>query len=65
MNKSKKETKREKESHVEVSRLHPFSPKVFENMAKERIVFLRNAVWTHLNHLSQQCVVDDEVGKAL
>lgn len=35
---------------------------MFESFAKERIVFLRNAVWTHLNHLSQQCVTDDEVG---
>ncbi|XP_056875555.1 proline-serine-threonine phosphatase-interacting protein 2 isoform X4 [Takifugu flavidus] len=35
--------------------------KVFENLAKERIVFLRNAVWTHLNQLSQQCVTNDEL----
>lgn len=48
-----------------MSRLRPFSSKVFENLAKERIVFLRNAVWTHLNQLSQQCVTDDEVGSAL
>lgn len=41
----------------------PFSSKAFESLAKERIVFLRNAVWTHLNHLSQQCVTDDEVGR--
>lgn len=40
----------------------PFTSQVFENLAKERIVFLRNAVWTHLNQLSQQCVTDDEVG---
>lgn len=40
------------------------SSKVLENVAKERIVVLRNAVWTHLNHLSQQCVTDDEVGSA-
>lgn len=46
-----------------MGRLLPFSSKVFENLAKERIVFLRNAVWTHLNLLSQQCVTDDEVGK--
>lgn len=30
-------------------------------MAKERITFLRNTVWTHLNQLSQQCVNNDEV----
>lgn len=35
---------------------------MFENLAKERIVCLRNAIWTHLNQLSQQCVTNDEVG---
>uniref|UniRef100_A0A3Q3VMY8 F-BAR domain-containing protein n=1 Tax=Mola mola TaxID=94237 RepID=A0A3Q3VMY8_MOLML len=33
----------------------------FENLAMERIAFLRNAVWTHLNQLSQQCVTSDEL----
>lgn len=34
---------------------------MFEIQAKERINFLRNTVWTHLNQLSQQCVNSDEV----
>ncbi|TWW66435.1 proline-serine-threonine phosphatase-interacting protein 2 isoform X3 [Takifugu flavidus] len=42
-------------------REHVSSCEVFENLAKERIVFLRNAVWTHLNQLSQQCVTNDEL----
>ncbi|TKS84317.1 Proline-serine-threonine phosphatase-interacting protein 2 [Collichthys lucidus] len=29
--------------------------------ALERINFLRNTVWTHLNQLSQQCVTSDEL----
>lgn len=33
----------------------------FEAQAKERINYLRNMVWTHLNQLSQQCVTSDEV----
>ncbi|CAF97184.1 unnamed protein product, partial [Tetraodon nigroviridis] len=40
---------------------HVKACEVFEHLAKERIVFLRNAVWMHLNHLSQQCVTNDEV----
>ncbi|KAM8828517.1 proline-serine-threonine phosphatase-interacting protein 2 isoform 2-T2 [Spinachia spinachia] len=34
---------------------------MFENQAMERIIFLRNTVWTHLNQLSQQCVTSDEL----
>ncbi|XP_028273596.1 proline-serine-threonine phosphatase-interacting protein 2 [Parambassis ranga] len=34
---------------------------IFENQSTERINFLRNAVWTHLNQLSQQCVTCDEL----
>ncbi|XP_059213256.1 proline-serine-threonine phosphatase-interacting protein 2 [Centropristis striata] len=33
----------------------------FEKQAMERINFLRNTVWTHLNQLSQQCVTSDEL----
>uniref|UniRef100_H3CQ24 Proline-serine-threonine phosphatase interacting protein 2 n=1 Tax=Tetraodon nigroviridis TaxID=99883 RepID=H3CQ24_TETNG len=40
---------------------HVKACEVFEHLAKERIVFLRNAVWMHLNHLSQQCVTNDEL----
>lgn len=61
--------KQEKKKHEEMRWLPPplpppppFTSQVFENLAKERIVFLRNAVWTHLNQLSQQCVTNDEVG---
>lgn len=36
---------------------------MFEKQAMERINFLRNIVWTHLNQLSQQCVNSDEVSK--
>ncbi|XP_030292402.1 proline-serine-threonine phosphatase-interacting protein 2 isoform X1 [Sparus aurata] len=34
---------------------------MFEKQAMERINFLRNTVWTHLNQLSQQCVSSDEL----
>ncbi|CAN9504534.1 unnamed protein product [Ophioblennius macclurei] len=34
---------------------------VFEKQSVERINFLRNTVWTHLNQLSQQCVTSDEL----
>lgn len=34
---------------------------MFEKHAMERINFLRNTVWTHLNQLSQQCVTSDEL----
>ncbi|XP_016102664.1 proline-serine-threonine phosphatase-interacting protein 2-like [Sinocyclocheilus grahami] len=33
----------------------------FEKQEVERISTLRNVVWTHLNHLSQQCVSSDEL----
>ncbi|ROI48959.1 Proline-serine-threonine phosphatase-interacting protein 2, partial [Anabarilius grahami] len=33
----------------------------FEKLEVERINMLRNVVWTHLNHLSQQCVTSDEL----
>uniref|UniRef100_A0A9J7WZZ7 Proline-serine-threonine phosphatase interacting protein 2 n=1 Tax=Cyprinus carpio carpio TaxID=630221 RepID=A0A9J7WZZ7_CYPCA len=33
----------------------------FEKQEVERISTLRNVVWTHLNHLSQQCVTSDEL----
>ncbi|XP_077099196.1 proline-serine-threonine phosphatase-interacting protein 2 isoform X2 [Siphateles boraxobius] len=33
----------------------------FEKQEVERINMLRNVVWTHLNHLSQQCVTSDEI----
>uniref|UniRef100_A0A8C1B3H0 Proline-serine-threonine phosphatase interacting protein 2 n=2 Tax=Cyprinus carpio TaxID=7962 RepID=A0A8C1B3H0_CYPCA len=33
----------------------------FEKQEMERINTLRNGVWTHLNHLSQQCVTSDEL----
>ncbi|XP_076875916.1 proline-serine-threonine phosphatase-interacting protein 2 [Brachyhypopomus gauderio] len=34
---------------------------LFEKQEVERINTLRNLVWTHLNHLSQQCVTSDEL----
>ncbi|XP_015236923.1 PREDICTED: proline-serine-threonine phosphatase-interacting protein 2 [Cyprinodon variegatus] len=34
---------------------------IFEKQSIERINFLRNTVWTHLNQLSQQCVTSDEL----
>ncbi|KAJ4933496.1 hypothetical protein JOQ06_030324 [Pogonophryne albipinna] len=37
---------------------------MFEKQSMERINFLRNTVWTHLNLLSQQCVTSDEVRPA-
>lgn len=36
---------------------------MFEAQECERINFFRNALWLHLNQLSQQCVTDDEVSE--
>lgn len=38
---------------------------MFEKQAMERVNFVRNTVWTHLNQLSQQCVTSDEVRAAV
>lgn len=38
-----------------------FPTQAFESQSIERINFLRNSIWTHLNQLSQQCVTSDEV----
>ncbi|OBS72162.1 hypothetical protein A6R68_13264 [Neotoma lepida] len=35
--------------------------KVFEAQECERINFFRNALWLHVNQLSQQCVTNDEM----
>ncbi|KAE8636791.1 hypothetical protein XENTR_v10003136 [Xenopus tropicalis] len=47
---------------------HVSSCEFFENQGWERVNFFRNAVWTHVNQLSQQCVTIDvmceEVRKA-
>ncbi|KAM7392675.1 hypothetical protein PAMA_007681 [Pampus argenteus] len=40
---------------------HVKACEMFERQAMERINFLRNVVWTHLNQLSQQCVTSDEL----
>ncbi|CAB1452430.1 unnamed protein product [Pleuronectes platessa] len=40
---------------------HVKACEMFEKQSVERINFLRNAVWTHLNQLSQQCVTGDEL----
>ncbi|XP_060931689.1 proline-serine-threonine phosphatase-interacting protein 2 isoform X2 [Limanda limanda] len=40
---------------------HVKACEMFEKQSVERINFLRNTVWTHLNQLSQQCVTGDEL----
>uniref|UniRef100_A0A096M1Y1 Proline-serine-threonine phosphatase interacting protein 2 n=1 Tax=Poecilia formosa TaxID=48698 RepID=A0A096M1Y1_POEFO len=40
---------------------HVSACEIFEKQSMERISFLRNTVWTHLNQLSQQCVTSDEL----
>ncbi|XP_056288426.1 proline-serine-threonine phosphatase-interacting protein 2 [Pseudoliparis swirei] len=40
---------------------HVKACEMLEKQAMERINFLRNTVWTHLNQLSQQCVTSDEL----
>ncbi|KAM3873948.1 proline-serine-threonine phosphatase-interacting protein 2 [Diretmus argenteus] len=40
---------------------HTTACEIFEKQTMERINVLRNTVWTHLNHLSQQCVTSDEL----
>ncbi|EHB10043.1 Proline-serine-threonine phosphatase-interacting protein 2 [Heterocephalus glaber] len=40
---------------------HVKACEVFEAQECERINFLRNALWLHLNQLSQQCVTSDEM----
>ncbi|XP_068190683.1 proline-serine-threonine phosphatase-interacting protein 2 isoform X2 [Antennarius striatus] len=42
-------------------REHMTTCETFEKQATDRIDFLRNAIWTHLNQLSQQCVTSDEL----
>ncbi|XP_022625526.1 proline-serine-threonine phosphatase-interacting protein 2 isoform X1 [Seriola dumerili] len=42
-------------------REHVNACEMFEKQSVERINFLRNTVWTHLNQLSQQCVTSDEL----
>uniref|UniRef100_UPI0037E938AB proline-serine-threonine phosphatase-interacting protein 2 n=1 Tax=Semicossyphus pulcher TaxID=241346 RepID=UPI0037E938AB len=42
-------------------REHVKACEMFEKQGMERINFLRNTVWTHLNQLSQQCVNSDEL----
>lgn len=37
---------------------------VFEAQECERINFFRNALWLHMNQLSQQCVTSDEVSQS-
>ncbi|KAJ0057245.1 hypothetical protein NL108_002189, partial [Boleophthalmus pectinirostris] len=39
---------------------HMNACEILEKQAIERINFVRNTVWTHLNLLSQQCVTSDE-----
>nr|XP_057920977.1 proline-serine-threonine phosphatase-interacting protein 2 isoform X2 [Doryrhamphus excisus] len=36
---------------------------VFEQQAADRISFVRNTIWTHLNLLSQRCVSQDELNE--
>ncbi|XP_020777247.2 proline-serine-threonine phosphatase-interacting protein 2 isoform X4 [Boleophthalmus pectinirostris] len=40
---------------------HMNACEILEKQAIERINFVRNTVWTHLNLLSQQCVTSDEL----
>ncbi|XP_069026031.1 proline-serine-threonine phosphatase-interacting protein 2 [Embiotoca jacksoni] len=40
---------------------HVKACEMFEKQSMDRINFLRNTVWTHLNQLSQQCVTSDEL----
>ncbi|KAM6902084.1 proline-serine-threonine phosphatase-interacting protein 2 [Xenentodon cancila] len=40
---------------------HVKACEMFEKQSVERINFLRNTVWTHLNQLSQECVTSDEL----
>ncbi|KAM9841503.1 proline-serine-threonine phosphatase-interacting protein 2 isoform 3-T3 [Aulostomus maculatus] len=44
-------------------REHVNACELFEKQAVERISYLRNTVWTHLNQLSQECVSSDEMNE--
>ncbi|XP_075931218.1 proline-serine-threonine phosphatase-interacting protein 1-like isoform X2 [Petromyzon marinus] len=47
-------------TRIEWETVHGRATELYEQLEWERLNYARNAMWVHCNHLSQQCVKDDQ-----